>query len=103
MYDVNDVIFINKSLQLDNTGMLHYFTYKIKNCIMIDIVDSDSCLRKLMFAFTEVERLRDDNKYFCDTCLSHVEAERSLHYQGLPNILTLHLKRFSTSSGYIQI
>lgn len=61
--------------------------------------DSDSCLRKLMFAFTEVERLRDDNKYFCDTCLSHVEAERSLHYQGLPNILTLHLKRFSTSSG----
>lgn len=67
------------------------------------LVDSDSCLRKLMFAFTEVERLRDDNKYFCDTCLSHVEAERSLHYQGLPNILTLHLKRFSTSSGYVLI
>ncbi|XP_062584429.1 ubiquitin carboxyl-terminal hydrolase 1-like isoform X1 [Saccostrea cucullata] len=61
--------------------------------------DSDSCLRKLMFAFTEVERLQADNKYFCDTCLTHVEAERSLHYQGLPNILTLHLKRFSTSSG----
>lgn len=47
---------------------------------MIDIVDSDFCLRKLMFAFIEVERLRDDNKYFCDTCLSYVEVERFFYY-----------------------
>ncbi|KAK3106251.1 hypothetical protein FSP39_016033 [Pinctada imbricata] len=61
--------------------------------------DQDSCLKKLMDAFTEVELLKDDNKYYCDKCLHLVEAERSLHYEVLPDVLTLHLKRFSTSSG----
>ncbi|XP_046570361.1 LOW QUALITY PROTEIN: ubiquitin carboxyl-terminal hydrolase 1-like [Haliotis rubra] len=64
-----------------------------------DSDDDDSCLSKLMSAFTEVERLRDDNKYYCDMCRCYVEAERSLHYDQLPEILTLHLKRFSASSG----
>ncbi|XP_041371776.1 ubiquitin carboxyl-terminal hydrolase 1-like isoform X2 [Gigantopelta aegis] len=64
-----------------------------------DSESDDTCLSKLMSAFTEVERLRDDNKYFCDQCLCYVEAERSLHYDVLPNILTLHLKRFSTCTG----
>ncbi|XP_050405156.1 ubiquitin carboxyl-terminal hydrolase 1 [Patella vulgata] len=57
----------------------------------------DSCLSKLMSAFSEVERLREDNKYFCENCFRYVEAERSLHYEVLPDVLTLHLKRFSAS------
>ncbi|KAK6182394.1 hypothetical protein SNE40_010097 [Patella caerulea] len=59
----------------------------------------DSCLSKLMSAFSEVERLREDNKYFCENCFRYVEAERSLHYEVLPDVLTLHLKRFSASDG----
>lgn len=61
--------------------------------------EDNSCLRKMMEAFTEVERLRDENKYYCDHCIRHVEAERSLHYEVLPNVLSLHLKRFSASSS----
>nr|KAG5687218.1 hypothetical protein BaRGS_012370 [Batillaria attramentaria] len=61
--------------------------------------EQDSCLLRLMQAFTEVERLQDDNKYFCDHCLHKNEAERSLHYDVLPNILTVHLKRFSATTG----
>ncbi|OWF40614.1 ubiquitin carboxyl-terminal hydrolase 1-like [Mizuhopecten yessoensis] len=61
--------------------------------------EDNSCLKKMMDAFAEVERLRDENKYYCDNCIRHVEAERSLHYEVLPDVLSLHLKRFSASSG----
>lgn len=64
-----------------------------------DEEEDPSSLPKLMESFSEVERLRGDNKYFCDKCQHHVEAERSLHYNVLPDILCVHLKRFSASSG----
>ncbi|XP_069119694.1 ubiquitin carboxyl-terminal hydrolase 1-like isoform X2 [Argopecten irradians] len=64
-----------------------------------DDEEDNSCLKKMMDAFSEVERLRDENKYYCDHCIRHVEAERSLHYEVLPDVLSLHLKRFSASSG----
>ncbi|XP_076437161.1 uncharacterized protein LOC143276507 isoform X2 [Babylonia areolata] len=62
--------------------------------------ERDSSLLRLMRAFTDVERLRDDNKYFCEPCCRYVEAERSLHYEALPNILTVHLKRFSATGMF---
>lgn len=62
--------------------------------------EKSSCLLKLMQAFTEVERLQDENKYFCDHCVRKNEAERSLHYDILPNILTVHLKRFSATGMF---
>ncbi|XP_029646943.1 serine-rich adhesin for platelets-like [Octopus sinensis] len=49
-------------------------------------------------SFSEVEKLQGDNKYYCDSCYNYVEADRSLHYDTLPDILTVHLKRFSASS-----
>ncbi|KAK7092239.1 uncharacterized protein [Littorina saxatilis] len=62
--------------------------------------EKDPCLLRLMHAFTDVERLREDNKYYCEQCQRYVEAERSLHYQALPNILTVHLKRFSATGMF---
>jgi ubiquitin C-terminal hydrolase len=59
--------------------------------------EKECSLVRLLHAFTEVEYLRDDNKYYCDKCYRYVEAERSLHYDSLPNILTVHLKRFSAT------
>ncbi len=53
----------------------------------------------IMSALDEVERLQDDNKYYCDKCVRLVEAERSTHYVTLPHILTLHLKRFAATTG----
>ncbi|XP_070579400.1 ubiquitin carboxyl-terminal hydrolase 1-like isoform X2 [Ptychodera flava] len=47
------------------------------------------------------ERLTDDNKYYCESCLRHTEAERTLHFDKLPQVFTVHLKRFTaTSNGY---
>ncbi|XP_059153839.1 uncharacterized protein LOC131939517 [Physella acuta] len=59
----------------------------------------DSCLSKLVEAFSNTERLKDNNKYFCEVCSHYVEAERSCHYTTLPLVLTLHLKRFGANSG----
>ncbi|KAL1491458.1 hypothetical protein ABEB36_012055 [Hypothenemus hampei] len=43
------------------------------------------------------EKLCDQNKYFCGVCNKHNEAERKVLYEKLPNILILHLKRFTTT------
>ncbi|GFR62748.1 ubiquitin carboxyl-terminal hydrolase [Elysia marginata] len=58
-----------------------------------------SSLASLISSSSSVERLRASNKYWCEECLHHVEAERSCHYLDLPQILSLHLKRFSSNSG----
>lgn len=42
------------------------------------------------------EKLRRENKYFCDSCCHFVEAERSMLFSHLPNIVTIHLNRFAT-------
>ena len=55
----------------------------------------------ILAALDDVERLQDDNKYVCETCSHLVEAERSMHYITLPQILTLHLKRFAATSRYV--
>ena len=63
--------------------------------------EKGTSLPKLMKSFSEVERLKGDNKYFCDNCNQLTEAERSLHYNVLPDVLSVHLKRFSTVSGLV--
>ena len=42
------------------------------------------------------EKLRRDNKYFCDCCGHFVEAERSVLFSHLPSVITVHLNRFTT-------
>eukprot|EP00927_Polykrikos_kofoidii_P055101 TRINITY_DN49410_c0_g1_i1.p1 TRINITY_DN49410_c0_g1~~TRINITY_DN49410_c0_g1_i1.p1 ORF type:complete len:598 (-),score=96.60 TRINITY_DN49410_c0_g1_i1:88-1881(-) len=49
-----------------------------------------ACLR----AFESTELLRAGNKFFCDRCGCHQEAEKRLRIYQLPRVLTLHLKRF---------
>ncbi|XP_077980679.1 ubiquitin carboxyl-terminal hydrolase 1-like [Glandiceps talaboti] len=45
------------------------------------------------------ERLTDNNKYYCESCLRHTEAERTLHFDKLPQVFTVHLKRFTATSN----
>lgn len=47
----------------------------------------------------EVDFLRDSNKYWCEQCVRYNEARRSIHYEKLPRLLVLQLKRFSLSFG----
>ena len=46
--------------------------------------------------FASRERLKGDNKYWCDQCGHLAEAERSILFLQLPHVVTVHLNRFST-------
>ncbi|XP_013869733.1 ubiquitin carboxyl-terminal hydrolase 1 [Austrofundulus limnaeus] len=48
--------------------------------------------------FASVERIVGEDKYFCETCHHYAEAERSLLFDKTPEVITIHLKRFSASS-----
>ncbi|KAG0252388.1 hypothetical protein BG011_007004 [Mortierella polycephala] len=49
-----------------------------------------SCLRQ----FSASEMLCHKDKFYCDECCGLQEAEKRMKIQRLPNILSLHLKRF---------
>ncbi|KAL7643150.1 UNVERIFIED_CONTAM: hypothetical protein RMT77_006440 [Armadillidium vulgare] len=52
----------------------------------------------LLTALCTEEGLVGSNKYWCDFCHHHNEAERSVHYRQLPHNLLIHVKRFSSYS-----
>ncbi|KAJ8037809.1 Ubiquitin carboxyl-terminal hydrolase 1 [Holothuria leucospilota] len=60
-----------------------------------DVVMQSATLEWALSKFTLGERLTDANKYFCDKCLHLTEAERYLLFDHLPQIMVIHLKRFS--------
>ena len=53
----------------------------------------DDCLMD----FCQPERLDDDNLWYCNRCKDHVPATKTMQLWRLPNILIVHLKRFSFS------
>ncbi|XP_071796920.1 ubiquitin carboxyl-terminal hydrolase 1-like [Asterias amurensis] len=66
-----------------------------------EIIPGDLSLSWAISEFACVERLTDDNKYFCEQCRHHAEAERSMLFGELPPVLTIHLKRFSAFAGFL--
>lgn len=56
-------------------------------------------LQLILSILDEVERLDGENCYYCESCQLLVTAERRLCYELLPNILTIHLKRFAMHSS----
>ncbi|XP_077132065.1 ubiquitin carboxyl-terminal hydrolase 1 [Ranitomeya variabilis] len=49
--------------------------------------------------FASVERIVGEDKYFCETCRHYTEAERSLLFDKIPEIVTIHLKCFAAVSS----
>ena len=64
-----------------------------------DDTEHDLNLSWAISKFASVERLSGDNKYFCDNCATLTEADISTYFEKLPQVLTIHLKRFQTSYG----
>ena len=61
-----------------------------------------SDVRTLQWAisqFASSECLQGDNKYFCENCNTYCEARISTCFEELPRVLTVHLKRFTSSIG----
>ncbi|KAK1935715.1 Ubiquitin carboxyl-terminal hydrolase 2 [Phytophthora citrophthora] len=49
-------------------------------------------------AYTEQEFLSDDAAYYCSKCKTHRSVAKKISVYRLPNVLVLHLKRFSYST-----
>ncbi|KAJ7332647.1 hypothetical protein JRQ81_014827 [Phrynocephalus forsythii] len=47
--------------------------------------------------FASVERIVGEDKYFCENCQHYTEAERSLLFDKMPEVITIHLKCFAAS------
>ncbi|KAM9848676.1 ubiquitin carboxyl-terminal hydrolase 1 isoform 2-T3 [Aulostomus maculatus] len=54
-------------------------------------------LKWALAQFASVERIVGEDKYFCETCRHYTEAERSLLFDKTPEVITIHLKRFSAN------
>ncbi|TPX30803.1 hypothetical protein SmJEL517_g05728 [Synchytrium microbalum] len=57
-------------------------------------VEQHSSLTACLRNFSSSETLCHRNKFFCDTCGSLQEAEKRMKVKKLPNVLSVHLKRF---------
>ncbi|KAM9129237.1 ubiquitin carboxyl-terminal hydrolase 1 [Pangshura tecta] len=47
--------------------------------------------------FASVERIVGEDKYFCENCRHYTEAERSLLFDKVPEVITVHLKCFAAN------
>ena len=46
-------------------------------------------------AFLQPEQLSEDDSWYCPHCKEHVQADKKLDLWHLPEVLVVHLKRFS--------
>ncbi|KAF9481839.1 cysteine proteinase [Pholiota conissans] len=62
--------------------------------LSLDIFRCDS-LKGALRKFVEVDHLKGADKYKCEKCKKHVNAEKQFTLHEAPLVLTVHLKRFS--------
>ena len=59
-----------------------------------DSISLYSCFRN----FAKIEKLEEDNEWYCPQCKRHQTAEKKIQIYNSPHILTLHLKRFKSNT-----
>jgi predicted metal-dependent hydrolase len=64
--------------------------------ISLDIRNCKS-IEQALHQFTVPEVLRKDNQYFCEKCKCKTDAQKRVTIHKLPQIITVHLKRFGFS------
>ncbi|XP_046458056.1 ubiquitin carboxyl-terminal hydrolase 15-like isoform X1 [Daphnia pulex] len=52
-------------------------------------------LKECLEVFTSIERLGADDAWYCPSCKKHVRATKKFDLWSLPEVLVIHLKRFS--------
>ncbi|GMS84872.1 hypothetical protein PENTCL1PPCAC_7047 [Pristionchus entomophagus] len=55
---------------------------------------SDPTLQEMLAMFSETERLKPEESWYCSKCKDHVEATKRLELYRLPPVLIIQLKRF---------
>ena len=66
------------------------------SCLLFSTDIGPHSLSWALSQFALREKLRGNNKYFCDECAHFVEAERSVLFSHLSTVMTIHLNRFTT-------
>lgn len=56
--------------------------------------ESNPHLTQMLGLFSETERLKPEESWYCSTCKEHVEATKRLQLYRLPPVLIIQLKRF---------
>ena len=87
-------------------------TYETFNCLPLQIVSEDEphsdihnpiTLQRCFDTFHKIETLDGANKYYCDTCQTHVRGDKRFGLYWLPKYLIIPLKKYyKTASGGIQ-
>ncbi|KXN86131.1 Ubiquitin carboxyl-terminal hydrolase 36 [Leucoagaricus sp. SymC.cos] len=62
--------------------------------LSLDIIKADS-LKEALKSFVSPDYLKGADKYKCEKCKKHVNAEKRFTVHEAPPVLTVHLKRFS--------
>ncbi|KAL6004147.1 hypothetical protein ACLOJK_004694 [Asimina triloba] len=91
-------VFLNwstRELCLYDTKYLEYLP-SVGSSTMKDAISLLSCFE----AFLEEEPLGENDMWYCPACNEHRKATKKLDLWRLPDILVVHLKRFSYSGGY---
>jgi len=57
-------------------------------------------LHECVEAFERMERLGEDNMWYCNVCKKHQRATKKIDLWRLPRILVVHLKRFVQTDRY---
>lgn len=68
--------------------------------LSVDIHEVES-LKMALRKFVTIEYLNGTDKYKCEKCKSHVNAEKQFTIDEAPPVLTVHLKRFSPTGRKI--
>ena len=76
-------------------------TYNYYQDLSLEVSGSISSVDEAMKAFLKPEKLTKENAWRCDGCKKHVQASKQMSVWEAPNVLVVHLKRFTFGKGKI--
>ena len=63
-----------------------------------DTIGASCTLEQCLKAYTETETMRGDDEYYCSKCKTHRPVTKRISLYRAPEVLVIHLKRFSFST-----
>uniref|UniRef100_A0A6Q2YT06 Ubiquitin carboxyl-terminal hydrolase n=1 Tax=Esox lucius TaxID=8010 RepID=A0A6Q2YT06_ESOLU len=87
--------------QCTRDALYHLFLQRQKvlylfiSCMEVPHQQTTVQLQECIELFTTVETLEEENPWYCPTCKKHQLATKKLDLWSLPEVLIIHLKRFS--------
>ena len=70
------------------------FNFRIQKSTGRNYINIYDCFKN----FVKLEKLQENNEWFCSQCKKHQKASKKIEILKVPNILIIHLKRFKNNS-----